>query len=102
MAHKKGGGSTRNGRDSQAKRLGVERLLLKGGRLVLYFVHNPDSPYYQSAAFDRVIQYATHHFRRCELAETNGKRRMRVADVSTVAEARTVLDDIIAGQPVEA
>ena len=24
MAHKKGGGSTRNGRDSQAKRLGVK------------------------------------------------------------------------------
>ena len=25
MAHKKGGGSTRNGRDSKAKRLGVKR-----------------------------------------------------------------------------
>lgn len=25
MAHKKGGGSTRNGRDSQGKRLGVKR-----------------------------------------------------------------------------
>lgn len=25
MAHKKGGGSTRNGRDSQSKRLGVKR-----------------------------------------------------------------------------
>jgi len=25
MAHKKGGGSSRNGRDSQAKRLGVKR-----------------------------------------------------------------------------
>jgi len=25
VAHKKGGGSTRNGRDSQAKRLGVKR-----------------------------------------------------------------------------
>ena len=25
MAHKKGGGSTKNGRDSQAKRLGVKR-----------------------------------------------------------------------------
>jgi len=25
MAHKKGGGSTRNGRDSRAKRLGVKR-----------------------------------------------------------------------------
>ena len=32
MAHKKAGGSTRNGRDSQAKRLGVKRF---GGQAVL-------------------------------------------------------------------
>ncbi len=29
MAHKKAGGSTRNGRDSEAKRLGVKRLVVK-------------------------------------------------------------------------
>jgi len=32
MAHKKAGGSTKNGRDSQAKRLGVKRF---GGEAVL-------------------------------------------------------------------
>ncbi|MBB5021075.1 50S ribosomal protein L27 [Desulfurispira natronophila] len=32
MAHKKAGGSTRNGRDSQSKRLGVKKF---GGELVL-------------------------------------------------------------------
>jgi len=32
MAHKKAGGSTRNGRDSQSKRLGVKRF---GGQKVL-------------------------------------------------------------------
>ncbi len=31
MAHKKGGGSTRNGRDSHSKRLGVKRF---GGQVV--------------------------------------------------------------------
>ncbi len=31
MAHKKAGGSSRNGRDSQAKRLGIKRF---GGQLV--------------------------------------------------------------------
>lgn len=31
MAHKKAGGSTRNGRDSEAKRLGVKRF---GGQIV--------------------------------------------------------------------
>lgn len=32
MAHKKGGGSTKNGRDSNSKRLGVKRF---GGQFVL-------------------------------------------------------------------
>ena len=32
MAHKKGGGSTRNGRDSEAKRLGIKKF---GGEYVI-------------------------------------------------------------------
>jgi large subunit ribosomal protein L27 len=38
MAHKKGGGSTRNGRDSQSKRLGVKRYagqIIKGGTIIV-------------------------------------------------------------------
>ncbi len=38
MAHKKGGGSTRNGRDSKSKRLGVKRFggqLVKGGTIIV-------------------------------------------------------------------
>ncbi len=38
MAHKKGGGSSRNGRDSQSKRLGVKRFSgqnVKGGTIIV-------------------------------------------------------------------
>ena len=38
MAHKKGGGSTRNGRDSNAQRLGVKRYdtqLVKAGTIIV-------------------------------------------------------------------
>ena len=38
MAQKKGGGSTRNGRDSEAKRLGVKRYggqLVKAGNIIV-------------------------------------------------------------------
>ena len=38
MAHKKGGGSTRNGRDSNSKRLGVKRYggeLVKAGNIIV-------------------------------------------------------------------
>ena len=38
MAHKKGGGSTRNGRDSNSKRLGVKRYdgqVITGGTIIV-------------------------------------------------------------------
>jgi large subunit ribosomal protein L27 len=38
MAHKKAGGSTRNGRDSQSKRLGIKRFggeLIEAGNIIL-------------------------------------------------------------------
>jgi large subunit ribosomal protein L27 len=38
MAHKKAGGSTRNGRDSQSKRLGVKRFgseIVKAGNIIV-------------------------------------------------------------------
>ncbi len=38
MAHKKGGGSTRNGRDSNSQRLGVKRFggeLVKSGTIII-------------------------------------------------------------------
>lgn len=38
MAHKKGGGSTRNGRDSNSKRLGVKKFggeLVTGGTIIM-------------------------------------------------------------------
>ncbi len=38
MAHKKGGGSIRNGRDSMSKRLGVKRFggqVVKGGTIIV-------------------------------------------------------------------
>ncbi|MDY4609619.1 MAG: 50S ribosomal protein L27 [Sphaerochaetaceae bacterium] len=38
MAHKKGGGSSRNGRDSNSQRLGVKRFggqLVKGGEIIV-------------------------------------------------------------------
>lgn len=47
MAHKKGQGSSRNGRDSQAKRLGVKRFggqLVKGGSILVRQRGTPFKP----------------------------------------------------------
>ena len=73
------------------KRLGCEKIILKQGRMQMQFVSNPNSMYYQSAAFDKVLNYIGFHPRRCNLKEKNGKRSMVVDDVKSVEEGVTVL-----------
>ena len=73
------------------KRLGCEKIILKQGRMQMQFVSNPNSMYYQSAAFDKVLNYIGFHPHRCNLKEKNGKRSMVVDDVKSVEEGVTVL-----------
>ena len=78
----------------KAKQLGCERLMLKMGRMTMFFVSNPNSPYYQSQAFDSILNYIATNPRRCNIRENNGKRSLVVNDVKSVGEAIVVLEDI--------
>ena len=79
--------------------LGMERILLKNGQMMLYFVSNPDSAFYRSATFGRSLAYITHNLRRCTLGEVKQKRRMVVKAVPTATEALQVLRDMAAMEP---
>ena len=76
------------------KQLGCEKIMLKQGRMFLYFVSNSHSPFYQSEVFGRIIEFATMNVRRCNLREKDGKRSMVITDVPTVGEAVKVLKGI--------
>ena len=76
------------------KQIGCEKIILKQGRMQMQFVSDPNSVYYQSAAFDKVLNYIGHHPRRCNLKERNGKRFMVVSDVMTVREGVMILREI--------
>ncbi len=76
------------------KQLGCEKIMLKQQQMMLCFVSNPESPYYQSRAFDSIIRFLTTHTRQCNLREVKGKRSMVIKDVRTVSEAVTLLRNI--------
>ncbi len=78
-----------------AARLGVEKVFLKGGRMSLFFVSNPDSPYYQSQAFGKMIAFMMKYTRRSDLREQNNRRSMLVKHVTTVEEAVAVLQEVL-------
>ena len=77
-----------------AKKLGMEKVVLKKGQLSLFLVSNTDSPYYQSEAFDKLIAFIQNHPRECNLREQNGKRSIVIKNVSTVEAACAILQEI--------
>ena len=73
------------------KQLGIEKILLKGGQMALYFVSNLESPYYESAAFGRVMSYTAMSPYECRFRELSGKRSLLIKGVSSVEAALGVL-----------
>ena len=73
---------------------GAERIVLKKGRMRLYFVHDADSPFFRSHAFDQIISFATTNVHRCRLQEVDGRRSLLVSEVTTVRTAVELLTHI--------
>jgi len=92
------------------KELGCEKILLKQGRMSLYFVSQHDSPYYQSAAFDRILTFVAQNPRRCNFREQTVtqhsgqapqvvKRSMLITDVPTITAAVQLLSSLSTMKP---
>ena len=74
-----------------ARKLGIEKVVLKTGKMSLYLVSNPESNYYQSTAFDRLLQYVQANYKRCQLSEKNYRRMVIIQNVETVEKAVDIL-----------
>ncbi len=81
-------------------RLGVEKVMLKSGRLVLYFVQNDDR-YWHSEAFGKIISFIVNRAQRCQLVEEKdkkgkptGRRYATIMQVQTVGGAINLLGKI--------
>ena len=85
-----------------AKRLGVEKIFLKAGNMTLFFVSNSESPYYQSDAFGKIIEYMGKNPRNCNLREKNGKRSMVIKNIPSVETAVSILQEIVSLQQNDA
>ena len=72
------------------KRLGIEKIMLKQGQMFLFFVSNSDSPYFQSEAFGKILNYVSNHPRQCNFREANGKRSVVISPVASVGDALTI------------
>ena len=73
-----------------AQLLGMEKLVLKSGKLIAAFVSDEESPYFQSATFARVLEYLKHHAKDASMYQRNGGLRLKIEKVGTVLQALAI------------
>lgn len=76
------------------KKLGFEKIVLKKGVMALYLPADRESPYYQSNAFGKLLNYIQEHPRMCNLREQNNKRSVMIKNIANVAAAVRCLNEI--------
>jgi transcription-repair coupling factor (superfamily II helicase) len=82
----------------KARKLGVEKIILKANAFKAYFVSDPASPFYTSGVFRDMIAYVQHNAKRAKLSEKNGKLSVTFSGIGSVEAANKLLDGIMAVQ----
>ena len=77
-----------------AKKLGIERLVLKGGKMYAYFVGQENEAYYHSDAFTKVLNYLMAHIHGTQLREAKGKRSILIEGIGSISNALSILDEM--------
>lgn len=81
-----------------ASKIGLERLVMKQGRLIGYFIADQQSSFYQSKAFSRVLQYVQTHPRSVKMKEKETRNGLRLLlnfdNVKSVNKALEVLQPL--------
>jgi len=78
-----------------ARRLGIEKVALKQGKMFTYFVDESNKAYYNSDMFGRMLTYLTANPRRVQIRENNGRRSFAFLNVPSVETAVAILQEII-------
>ncbi len=85
-----------------AKELGFEKLILKNKQLRLYFINDPDSPYFESPTFNHIMDYIQKNVNNARLKQV-GKNFMLVVDnMKKMSEVFTFLDRITRSSKITA
>ncbi|MBE6229987.1 MAG: transcription-repair coupling factor [Bacteroidales bacterium] len=75
----------------EAIKLGFERIVIKNGLMLAYFVHNQQSPYYQSDLFASILGYLNGKPKEFRVKEQNNKLMLRVVGVDTMEKAYNIV-----------
>ncbi|WP_242158185.1 transcription-repair coupling factor [Aestuariivivens sediminis] len=82
-----------------ATKIGFEKIVMKKGKLIGYFLNDQQSNFYQSKAFTKVLQFVQSHPNLCRMKEKTTRNGLRLMlsfeHIKTVEQALKVLQPIV-------
>ncbi len=83
-----------------AIKLGLEKIIMKQGKLAGYFISNQQSEFYQSEAFTKVLQFVQSHPKFCKMKEKQTRKGLRLLltfeHINNIEKALEALRPILA------
>ena len=73
------------------QKLGFEKIIIKNGVMIAFFISNPLSQYYRSNRFSKILESISVHPNLFELKQNDNKLRIFVKNVDTLSKAYDIL-----------
>ncbi len=78
-----------------AEKMGLERLVIKSGKMVGYFLSDPQSTFYETEVFTQVLNHIQRNAQNCSLSEKNDRLRIIFSDVKHIKDAFEQVNQIV-------
>ena len=73
------------------QKLGFEKIIIKNGVMIAFFISNPMSKYYKSERFSKILKNLSAHPQMFELKQNDSKLRIFVRNINSISKAYEIL-----------
>ena len=77
------------------QKIGFEKIIIKNGVMIAFFISNPLSQYYKSDRFSKILENITLHPHLFELKQNDSKLRIFVKNIDTISKAYETLSKLL-------
>jgi len=74
--------------------LGMERIIMKNGKMICHFISDQKSPFYQSPTFTTVLGWIQNNAAKCRIKEEKDKLSLTFEKVKSIGTAKNILTEI--------
>jgi transcription-repair coupling factor (superfamily II helicase) len=77
-----------------ASSLGFEKIIIRKNHMLMHFISNPLSPYYQSPVFTRILGFVQNNPKRFTMKETRNKLTMMLENITSIRDALIFMNEM--------